>query len=1055
MEPNALQARNETSKAPVSPFEYMAGNPIAVWLTTILLLGFGFYSLLNVTVERYPTMDLRTVIVTVPYDGATPREVEEDIILRIEESLVGIDGVDRITSNAWEGSGEVVIEFVQWQDMTARLDEVRTAIESIEDFPPAGADEAEIVKQEIMRGVVSLVLSSFSATEHEMRLAADEFREELLLLPGVGVVDLFGAREREIQIALDETRLRSHQLTVGEVVSLVRSSSLNLSGGNLRSDSGNLVLSALEKRYTAEEFEDIVIIAETDGSIVRLGDIATLRDGFVEDPLLNTVDDASAVFIEVSAPSGINPQDVRREVEGRLAAYDLPDGMELDLWMDTVFRVNKPLTSVAGSAIAGITLVFIILILLLDLRIAIWVAVGIPTAIIGSFILLFAMGQTLHIMSVIGFAIVIGIVVDDAIVVAENIARYRENGMPALQASITGAREVMAPVIVGVLTTIFMFAALIPLDGAIGQMFGTIGILVFAVLMFSLFDAFFLFPSHVSGSGQMAMWPLLQLQRKSKGGFDGFIEKRMVPAIGYSIRRPLTLIFVFSGVAAIAVGLFMTDILRFNSVGNRLDEQQLQLDLTLAPGSTFQDSLRAAEQIASAAQEANSITGGTAVNAINVMAGQHKPMETTVGLTITDPATNLASVQLRLNTFPEREVSVEELRKVWLESIGTIQGAEKITFPQATGYASAGIGLVLQHPDDEQLLAVAIELKQRLVEHEPIYEIVDTLELGNRRYEMQLTDTAAAAGLSPALLAIQLRNRFFGAEAQRIVRNQDELKVMARYPVENRLSPVNLQDERINLPGGRLAAFSDLAVIEETQDLAQRQRVNGIPSVSITSNYNVAATSSRELGGLVLGQWLPELQQTYPGLQFLPDGSSRDTQKILNMLSVTFPAALLLMFALISIQLRSVLQPLYILVSIPMAITGVFYLHFLLGYDMGLTSIFGTVAVTGIVVNDALVFLDMYNRIRRDDPDLDVEKAILQAARVRARPILLTTITTIVGLLPLLYNRAESVEPFLPVIVSLVGGLMLAGISLLLLMPAIMVLFERRLASPLPDMLKS
>lgn len=1037
----------EPTTAPKSLFEYMAGNHIAVWLTTILLLGFGIYALFNVTVERYPTMDFRTVSVTMPYDGATPREVEEDIIRRIEESLVGIDGVDRITSNAWEGLGEVLIEFVQWQDMTARLDEVRTAIESIEDFPPPGADEAEIVEQVIMRGVVSLYLSSNTATEGELRLAADELREDLLLLPGVGIVDLFGAREREIQIALDETRLRSHQLTVGEVVSLVRSSSLNLSGGDLRTDSGNLVLSALEKRYTAEEFEDIVILAKADGSIVRLDDIATIRDGFAEDPLLNTVNDDSAVFLEVSAPSGTNPQEVRREVENRIASYDLPDGMELDLWMDTVFRVNKPLTSVAGSAMAGIALVFIILILLLELRIAIWVAVGIPTAIIGSFVLLFAMGQTLHIMSVIGFAIVVGIVVDDAIIVAENIARYRESGMPALQASITGAREVMAPVIVGVLTTVVMFVALIPLDSVLGQMFATIGVLVFAVLMFSLFDAFFLLPSHVSGTGQLAMWPLLQLQRMAKGGFEGFIEKRMAPAIGYSIRRPLIVVLVFSGAAAIAVGLFVADILRFNTTGNRLDEQQLQLDLTLAPGSTFPETLRAAEQIAGAAQIANTITGGTAVNAINVMVGQHKPLETVVGVAEIDPATNVASVQLRLNTFPLREVSVAELRNVWLESIGTIQGAEKIAFPIATGYSSAGIGLVLQHPDEEKLLAAATELKRRLVEQEAIYEIEDTLELGKRRYEIQLTDQGAAAGLSPGLLAAQLRNRFFGFEAQRIVRNQDELKVMARYPIENRLRPVDLQDERINLPGGRLAAFPDLAVIEETQELAQRQRVNGLPSVSITSNFNVAATSTRELGGLVLGQWLPELQQTYPGLQSLPDGTSRDTQKILDMLSVTFPAALLLMFALISIQLRSVLQPLYILVSIPLTIAGVFYLHVLLGYDLGLVSIFGAIAVTGIVVNDGLVFLDMYNRIRRNDPGLDVENAILQAARIRARPILLTTITTIVGLLPLLYNRAESVEPFLTVFVSLVGGLMFAGISLLLLMPAVMVLFERQPAA--------
>ena len=274
----------------------MVGNHFAVWLTTALLLGLGLYALNNAIVERFPTFDLRTVTVTVPYDGATPREVQEDIILHIEESLVGIDGVERITSNAWEGLGEVLVEFVQWQDMVSKLDEVRTAVESIEDFPPLGADEPEIVKKEIMRGVLSLVLTSHTTAEDELRLAADQLREELLMLPGVGMVELLGAREREIQIALDETTLRSHRLTVGEVVAKIRRSSLNLSGGELRSDSGTLVLSALEQRDFAEEFEDIVIIAKADGSIVRLGDLANLRDGFVEDPLLNIVDNASAVL---------------------------------------------------------------------------------------------------------------------------------------------------------------------------------------------------------------------------------------------------------------------------------------------------------------------------------------------------------------------------------------------------------------------------------------------------------------------------------------------------------------------------------------------------------------------------------------------------------------------------------------------------------------------------------------------------------------------------------------------------------------------------------------
>lgn len=1032
-----------------SPFEYMAGNPVAAWLIAASLLVLGLYSALNMTIERYAPLEQRIVSVVVPYAGATPRQVEEDIIRRVEESLIGIDGVDRLTANAREGLGEILIEFAQWQDLTAKLEEVRTAIDRMENFPPNGADQAEVRRREVMRGILSLVLISDTATEEELRLAADELREELLLLPlpRMVAVDLVGARDREIQIALDETILRSHQLSVNQVVSQIRSSSQNLSGGNLRVGSDALALTSLEKRHNAADFEDIVILSQPDGSIIRLRDIAALRDGFVEDPLLSTIDGATAVFIEVSAPVGINPRGILREIENRLVEYDLPPGMELDVWIDNNIRVNKPLLSIASSAIIGIALVFVILILLLELRIAIWVAVGIPTAIIGSFILLNAMGQTLHLLSVIGFIIVVGIVVDDAIIVAENIMRNRESGGLRTQKTTTAsAREVMAPVVVGVLTTIIAFAALIPLDGLIGQAMSKIAIVVIVVLMLSLFEAFFLLPAHVSGSRQLALWPLVGLQRAAKESFDGFIEQRLIPTIDYSIRRPQTTILLFAVVAAIAGGLLLTNILRFNSVANNLDEQQLQLDLTLTPDLTFQDSLRAAEQIAEAAREANSITGGSAIKAINVMVGRHKPVENQIGLKAAEPGANLASVQLQLNTIPEREVSVVELRNVWLESIGTIRGAEKAAFPLARGFATPAIGFVLQHPDEEKLLAAARILKQRLLQHEPVYEIVDNLELGNRRYEIQLTDMGSAAGLSPEQLAMQLQNRFFGSEAERIVRRQDELRVMARYPLENRLRPSDLQDERINLPGGKMATFPNIATMEETQELAWRQRVDGLPSISIDANYIVTETSSREFEDLVFGQWIPELQQSYPELQYKRNRFSHQTQKVMTMLSATFPAALLLMFALMSIQLRSILQPLYILASIPMTVAGALILHLLTGYDLTLPALCGIVAATGIVVNDGLVLLDMYNKIRRDDPSLEVEEAILRAARVRARPILLTTVTTIVGLMPLLYNRSESIDFYIGITISLIGGLALASISMLLLIPALMALFERRFA---------
>lgn len=1038
-EPSTAQLR--------SPFEYMAGNRIAVAFATLGLLALGLVALLNATVERYPAVDLRRITVTVPYDGATPREVEEDVLRRIEESLVSLDGVERITANAWEGKGEVIVDLLQWQDTVAKVDAVRTAIEGIEDFPPPGADEPEIVRHEILRGVLSLVLTSATSSEHRLTLTADELREQLLQLPGVDVVDLYGARERQIQVDLDETRLRSHRLTVSEVIARIRGASINLSGGEVRTDAGTLVMSVLQKRNAGPEFADIVILSRPDGSIVRLGDIGVIRDGFVDDPLVNTVDGVPAIFLEVSAPNGVDPADLRAEVDAYIAGTTLPPGMAIDLWMDRVFSVEKPLLSVADSALAGVALVLVVLMLLFDLRFGMWVAIGIPTAIIGAFVALYLLDVTLNIMTIIGFAVVVGIVVDDAIVVGENIERHRRAGVPPPRASIRGAREVIAPVTVGVLTTIIMVAALLPLDGVLGIMFATLAAVVVVVLLFSLLDAFFLLPAHVSGPGQMSRWPLSVWQRIASTWFERFIERRVGGMIRLALARPTLTLLTFAVLAGFAVWLFAADVIRYNTTGNRLDEQQLQIDLTMAPGSTLAETARAAERIAAAAREANAITGGTAVNAVNVLVGRHKAVETTNGMQQGEPGVHLASVQLRLNTYPEREVSVAELRQVWVEAIGAVRGAQMLGFPHATAYASAGVAYVLLHRDEKALVAAAAELTERLARHGAIYQIDDTLELGSRRFELELTDSGLAAGLTPATLAGQLRNRFFGAEAHRVVRNQEELQVLVRYPVERRMRRVDLQDELVRLPGGQFAPFTSLARVIETQELAQRQRVDGLPAVTINASYNVVGTSSRELRGLVEGRWLAELSERYPGLRYLPDGASRDTAKIVGMLAFSFPVAALAVFALVAIQLRSVVQPFYVLLGVPLAAAGVLYMHLLLGQDIGLVSLFGLVAVTGVAVNDALVLLDVYNRARRDARDVRAEDVVRHAALLRARPIVLTTVTTIVGLLPLLYNRAESVEPFLPVVVSLIGGMVFAGVGMLTLLPAVMVLVERGIAA--------
>ena len=1024
-------------------FEYMAHNRVGVTAITVLLLGLGAVAFNASIFERYPPIDLRTVVINVPYDGATPREVEEDIVRRIEERLVSLDGVERMTSGAWRGRAEILVELKQWTDSAAKLEFVRTAVASIEDFPPPGADEPEIVLKTILRNVLSLAVTSATLSGERLRAYVDNLREQLLLLPSVRIVDVVGAPVREFQVDVDEAQLARYGLTIRELAGAIRASSYNVSGGEISTESGDLVVSALQKRNTAAGLADIVVLSRPDGTIVRLRDMAEVRDGFAEDPLINTVNGVPAVFLDIAAPDGIDPVDVMDEVEEFLAAHPAPPGLTVAPWLDRVFSVERQLTTIANGALIGVALVFLVLVLVFDFRIGFWITVGIPTAVIGSFIALHMLSVTLNVMVVLGVAVVIGIVVDDAVIVGESIARHRQAGLGGVEASIAGAREVFVPVTVGVVTTMIAFAALLPLDGNVGQLISTLALVVMVVLAFSLFDAFFLLPAHLAVDGRATRWPLSVFQRKVSSSFDALVDGRLSDWITGCTRRPGIPILIGLALVAFALLLFATNVVKFDAVGDNLDERQLQVDLTMAVGTPFEETMRATERIVKAAHEANETTGRTAVNAVNVIVGMHRPVETLLGAAAAEPARHRATVQLRLNVPPAREVSVAELKQTWINHLGVLDGAERLAFRTSTQATAAAVGYVLLHPDEEDVVAAATALKEQLLALPSVYAVDDTLEWDKVNYEVGVTDSGRAGGLAEADLAYQLRNRFFGAKVDRIVRDAETIDVMVRYPMEQRRSHADLGDELIVLPDGSTAALSSVAETVQRQGLAQRQRVDGWPAVTFTVYYDNAMTSSEELEDLMEDRLLAALAVDYPELRFLPAGSSRDTVKTLGGLSVTFPAALLVIFALVSVQLRSVLQPLYVLVGIPLALAGALYLHWALGYPVKLTSLYGLVAVSGVVINDTLVFLHAYNRIRRLSPAVPVAEAATRAAKLRARPIVVTSVTTIVGLLPIVFSKYESVITILPLFVSLIGGLAFASLGPLFLVPAIMVAVDR------------
>lgn len=1029
--------RPDTPRGPVAWF---AGNHIAANLLMLLLLGGGLFAASRLTVERAPHYDPRSITVAVPFRGATPVEVEADITARVEEAVSGIVGVERVLATSSEGRSQVTLELKPFADAVDVLNATRTAVERIENFPPARADQPEIVRTEVIRSVLTFALTSTELDEDRLRGAGEALRADLLALPSVSFVSLAGTRDREIQIELSEEALRRYGLTIGEVVRRIRGSSVNATGGEVRTDAGDVVISTLAKRETADEFRDVVLLARPDGSLVRTRDVATVRDSFEEQEVTATIDGRPAVFVRVHAGAGQPPQEVAEEVKAFLDGYAPPSGTDIALWDDETRLIDFRLSRMARNGLFGAVLVFVALLLIFDLRMSLWVAVGIPVSFLGSFLLFDALGLTINVLTLFAFFVVTGIVVDDAIVVGESIARQRERGYRGAAASIAGVRSVGGPVVVGGLTTMVAFAALLPLEGALGQMFRAVPIAVILVLLFSLVEAFFVLPGHLSGDRRWSLSPLAEIQARSRAGFDELIEGKLVRAIARAVRAPFVVVAAVAGAVVLTVLLVVVEAVPINPFPTSMGADRLAAEITMPAGTPVRTTSAAAEQLAAAARAADEAAGGGQLESIAVLVGQRLPQRAMLGTRNYPKGTHLATVEVRFAPSPPLG-ELEFLRR-WRDRMGEIQGAERVHFVTSADLFSPSVSYTLTHDDMEVVARAVDDLRGAALDIEAMREVHDTLAPGARRYDLQLNDAGFMAGLTPRRLANQLRDAFFGAEAQRIQRGPDEVRVVVRYPAERRRSLRDLLDERISLGERKEVPLSTVARITETQDYATLMRLDGRRAATVTAYYDPEIESGLRVRRAVNREILPALAERHPGLGIEAAGSTRQSTRTAGTLAWTFPLAMLAVFGLLAAQMRSLAQPFLALAGLPMAGVGAVLGHFVLGYELNYVSLFGLVAVSGVVVNDTLILMDRYNEMRRKNPDFPVIAAISAAARDRARPIVITSATTIVGLLPLLYDKSEIVQFTVPMVISLTAGLAFASIGLLFFIPAVLIVAE-------------
>ena len=1021
--------------------EWFANNTVAANLIMLLMLVGGFVAGTDLTAQIFPTIDPKEINVRVSYPGATPSEVEEGITRRVEEAVFGIDGVERVVSKASENVGTVTVELKDFVDAARVRDDVEAAVQRIADFPPEDAEQPSVVRAPTISDVMTMVVSS-ELPEAQLRRGAELLEEKLLALPSVSLVSLVGARDYEISIEVREEALRRHGLSIGQVADAVRRASLNLSSGELRTQGGDLLLRTNAKRERGEEFEDIVVRAAPDGAVLRLRDVATIRDGFADVDLIHEYNGRQSVFVRVRKSEAEDALVIADDIKILLADYRPAAGIDVEVWEDQTEILKDRISLLVRNGVLGFTLVFLFLVVMLDLRLALWVAMGVPISFLGAFLFFDFLEVNINMVSLFALIMVIGIVVDDAVVVGENISSQWEEGNVGPQASVAGARGVQSPVLIGVLTTMAAFAPLAFVTGTFGQILGVVPLVVVTVLAMSLIEAFWILPAHLAHPGAWSRWPLDAFQAAVADAVRRFRDNRLVPAVQLAVRHRYITLLGGLMLLAVAASLMVSGTVRFLFFPT-LESDNMLADVEFPVGTPFAVTKAAAENIAAAVHAVNEDVGGTSVRALSVTVGG-RPGEFTGpgGTGEMRIASHVAAVQVQLHREPLRTLAATELERLWRAKVGDVPGAERLTFAaEFVGPGGADVEYELAHQDDATLEAAVADLKDAYRGYPSIYEIQDSDNLGKRQYDIELTPAGEAAGLTQADIARQLRGNFFGAEAQRIQRGRQELKVMVRYPLDQRQSAQDFFNVRVRLADGAEAPLSAMARVSESRGYSSIDRVNGLRVVTVSGEVDTALATPTDVNARIQRDVLPELLRRHPGLQINQAGFSSEQARDLGALGDLMLVALMVIFALLASQLRSYAQPFIILAAVPFGAAGALIGHFLLGYDLSFISIFGMVALSGVVVNDSLVLIDRYNRLRRETGATPIE-AIVTATRLRFRAIFLTTATTALGLTPMLFETSTQAQFLIPMAVSLATGIVFASVVILFLVPALVIIRE-------------
>lgn len=1064
-------------------------NTPAVNVIVIATLVTGFFSFLNLRREVFPEFELEIVLVSVPYPGASPSDAEKGVCQPVEEAVRALDGIKRLVSIAREGGGFVIIELnSNVRDVQKVVNEVRSRVNRITNFPDL-AEEPQVeqitFREPAIRVAVIGKESNNPDAERNLRDVAERVREELLELDSVSQANILGAKLFQIDVEVPEETLRKYGLTLSSVAQILRRENIEMPGGQLKADGQEILLRGKNRREVGEQIAQLPVITQPNGVVLKITDIGVVKDHFEDKSVINEVNGKPALVVSVDRTAEEDlltiANEVRTYAETAKEALE-KDGYELQVWGDTSIDVADRMRLLRDNGIQGLLLVFILLALFLDFRLAFWVSMGIPISVLGAGIVLYMTGQTLNMLSMFAFLMALGIVVDDAIVIGENIYSHRQMGKNFVQAALDGTTEVIPSVISSVSTTIIAFIPFFFVSGVMGKFIAVMPVAIIAMLSISLIEAATSLPCHLSHAPVekpktiaqyflsffgRALNPIIRLfdlgSKVCGGALDWFGDRIYLPILRFLLTYPL--LGVSGGLATLLVTVAVVNAgyIPFEAFP-KSDSNQILAQVVFPDGTPVQITDRATKQIEEAVrkvseeiyaadvardgEEAHLAQRGSASSPDGPVKLTFRQVgeatsQGAMGSTGNASGSHVGQVYVELVDSSNRTVSSTEFINMWRQESGQFNGAERVTFDAASigpGGNPIEFRLLAPTANSDQLEAAVEEAKAKLATYAGVYDIRDDATPGKTEFQIRVKDRAQAMGITSADLAETIRNSYYGAEVMRLQRGRHEVKLMVRYPEDERNSLVRFDEIRVRGNDGVERPITELAERTVAKGYSEINRLNQRRSVTITSNLDTTEANASQIITELKNDFFPQLiAEKYPAVAVNWEGQQKQTEESLFSLAIGCGLALLAIYVLLVMEFRSYFQPLLIMAIIPFGVVGAVWGHGLMGIEVTLFSFFGLVALTGVVVNDSIVLVDFINaRIRSG---IDVQQALLEAGRRRMRPVFLTSVTTIGGLAPMLMETSFQAQFLVPMATSIAFGLMLSTVLVLFQVPVFFQLY--------------